>query len=82
MQDIKGSQKDLEEIKIDEQPNNEDLNQLEHQLCAIAASVSTLKGVGEHVNVEMIKNEMSSKAILNGNKPFVKPTNPGAYPML
>lgn len=72
MQDIKESLNDLEIMKIDGQPNNEDINQLKCQLCTIAASDPTLNRGGKHGQIGIIMDETLYKAILNGNIAFFK----------
>ena len=59
-QDVKENLKGFHVTKIDGQPMDEDLNQLETEHSKMAASIPTLNGGGSHGHVGMIADDAVS----------------------
>lgn len=65
--------------KIHGQPTNQDIDQLEDELTAIASSFPSDLGGGLHGHAGLVKNDVDYE-LFAPNTPFVFPANPGVYP--
>ena len=79
-QDIEDNPKGFEVTKIDGQPTDEDLHQLECKLSEMAASIPTTNGGAMHGQLKMIIPNTEYTLFLNGGTQFITPMNPGPYP--
>ena len=65
--------------KVHGQPSNTDIDLLEEELIAIAATVATALGGGNNGHAGMILADAEYAALAPGT-PFIQPANPGIYP--
>jgi hypothetical protein len=65
--------------KIHGQPKENDLTTLEKELIAIAASIPSTLGGGNHGHAGVIA-EPAKYSLMTGGIEFVNPANPGVYP--
>ncbi len=65
--------------KIHGQPKENNLPTLEKELIAIAASIPSTLGGGNHGHAGVIA-EPAKYSLMTGGIAFVKPANPGIYP--
>ena len=65
--------------KVHGQPTNTDINLLEGELIAIAATVATALGGGNNGHAGMLLADAEYAALAPGT-PFIQPANPGIYP--
>jgi hypothetical protein len=65
--------------KIYGQPKEDDLTTLEKELIAIAASIPSTLGGGNHGHAGVIV-EAAKYLVMTGRTAFVNPVNPGVYP--
>jgi hypothetical protein len=65
--------------KIHGQPKENDLTTLEKELLAIAASIPSTLGGGNHGHAGVIA-EPAKYSLMTGGIAFVNPANPGVYP--
>ena len=65
--------------KIHGQPTNQDIDQLEDELTAIASLFPSDLGGGLHGHAGLVKNDVDYE-LFAPNTPFVFPANPGVYP--
>jgi hypothetical protein len=80
-EDIIGMLSKMSVTKIDSQPNDRSLVQLEKELIKIAMSVSTALGGGRHGHAGLIIPNAEYARIANGET-FVVPAHPGVYPTI
>jgi len=79
-QDIDKSLRRLEIIKINDQPTNKDMNQLNCELRAMLATILIANGVINHRHIGMILVQTEYTVFSSGTTKFVAPTNPGPFP--
>lgn len=65
--------------KVQGQPTNQDIDQLDDELTAIASSFPSELGGGLHGHAGLVKSD-ADYAIFAPGTPFVVPANPGHYP--
>ena len=65
--------------KVNGPPTSNDLNLLEEELIAIAASIPLVLGGGMNGHAGMLLSDVDYATMAPGN-PFVAPFNPGVYP--
>ena len=65
--------------KVQGQPTNQDIDQLDDELTAIASSFPSELGGGLHGHAGLVKGD-ADYAIFAPGTPFVVPANPGHYP--
>lgn len=70
-QEVKAALKDVFVTKINRQPCNDNLNQLEQELCAVAASIPTIYGGGMHDHIEIIVKSTEYVRFSYGSVQFV-----------
>ena len=78
--DIKAMFKDSFVMKIDWQPCDNYLNQLEHDFSAIATSISTTNGGELHGHIGLIVKETDYIIFSCNDECFIHPVNPSVYP--
>jgi hypothetical protein len=66
--------------KIHDQPSSNNLTNLEKELIAILAVLSTALGGGNHGHAGMIM-EAVAYTTMTGGTAFINPANPGIYPV-
>ncbi len=66
--------------KVNGQPTSNDLDLLEEELIAIAASISTILGGGLNGHAGMLLSDVDNATLAPGT-PFVAPLNLGIYPI-
>ena len=66
--------------KVNGQPTNTDIDLLEEELIAIAATITTSLGGGNNGHAGMLISDLDYAAFAPGT-PFVPPANPGVYPI-
>jgi hypothetical protein len=65
---------------VNGQPTCNDLDLLDKELTAIAASITTVLGGGLNCHAGMLLSDANYATITPGT-PFIPPANPGVYPI-